>query len=255
MLAVLKAGGAFVPLDPDHPRNRHEEILKQTKAGLVLTSSQQEGRWEDLGVTVLTASAASIARLTDKVNTGFTGATPKNIAYVMFTSGSTGKPKGVVIEHHALATSCLEHGQAFGLSQLTRALQFTAYTFDVCITETIATLVYGGCVCVPSEEERRTNLAKTINALHVNWIVLTPTVARLLQPSQMPLIETVILGGERVNYDDCQRWEGHANIVNGYGPTECSVWCATYSGIEGFKSGLIGKSIASVSWVVDVNNH
>jgi amino acid adenylation domain-containing protein len=255
MLAVLKAGGAFVPLDPAHPRSRHEEILKQTKAGLVLTSTYHQARWHCSSLTVVTASEASVVPLNYEVNIGFTAATPRNMAYVMFTSGSTGTPKGVVLEHQALATSCLEHGRVFGLSPHTKALQYASYTFDVCLTEIVSTLLYGGCVCVPLEEDRCNNLAMAINTLHVNWVLLTPTVAQVLEPSEIPFVERIILGGEQVNCSDCKRWDGHVEVVNGYGPTECSIWCVTYSGLKGFKSGLIGKSIASVSWVVDVNNH
>jgi amino acid adenylation domain-containing protein len=255
MLAVLKAGGAFVPLDPDHPRIRHEEILEQTKASLVLTSAQHVSLWAGSSLTVVTVSKASIVPLKDKVNLASTATSPRDAAYVMFTSGSTGRPKGVVVEHHALATSCLEQGRAFGLSAHTKTLQFASYTFDACITEIIAALMFGACVCVPSGEDRGNDLAKAINTLGVNWLLLTPTVARLLQPSSTPLVKTVVLGGEQVNYDDCSRWQGHVQVITCYGPTECSVWCSTCTGNEDFKSGTIGKSIASVSWVVDAGNH
>jgi amino acid adenylation domain-containing protein len=223
MLAVLKAGGAFVPLDPDHPRIRHEEILEQTKASLVLTSAQHVSLWAGSSLTVVTVSKASIVPLKDKVNLASTATSPRDAAYVMFTSGSTGRPKGVVVEHHALATSCLEQGRAFGLSAHTKTLQFASYTFDACITEIIAALMFGACVCVPSGEDRGNDLAKAINTLGVNWLLLTPTVARLLQPSSTPLVKTVVLGGEQVNYDDCSRWQGHVQVITCYGPTECSV--------------------------------
>ncbi|KFZ05273.1 hypothetical protein V502_09973, partial [Pseudogymnoascus sp. VKM F-4520 (FW-2644)] len=147
------------------------------------------------------------------------------------------------------------HGKAFGLTAQARFLQFAAFTFDICITEIITTLLYGGCVCIPSESSRRSNLAKAVDDMRVNWAYLTPTVARLLDPDSVPSLKTLILGGEEVSSADCKRWSDKVNIINAYGPAECTVLCTAYFGIQGFKSGLIGKSIASVCWVVDPENH
>ncbi|KAF2471471.1 amino acid adenylation, partial [Lindgomyces ingoldianus] len=255
MLAVLKAGGAFVPLNPEHPRNRHEEIFDQTGATVMLTSAQYATLWEHANHTVATVSGPSIDRLVSKVDVNLPVVKTSNAAYVIFTSGSTGTPKGVVLEHGAISTSCVNHGEAFELTPHTRALQFASYTFDACITEIITTLVFGGCVCVPSEGDRGNNLVKAINTMAVNWALLTPTVARLLEPKEIPTLDILVLGGEAVTYNDCQRWDSYVKVINTYGPTECSVWCTSYHGTQSFKSGTIGKSIASVSWVVDPEDH
>ncbi|EFQ88754.1 hypothetical protein PTT_15252 [Pyrenophora teres f. teres 0-1] len=175
MLAVLKAGGAFVPLDPDHPASRHEDIFRQTGAQVVVASAQHSARWIGTNHQVVTVSAGSLGQLSTLVNPGGLPAKPENAAYVMFTSGSTGTPKGVVLEHRAVSTSCLSHGRAYGITDCTRALQFTAYTFDFCIAEIITTLLYGGCICIPSDSDRRNDLSKAINTMKVNWALLTPS--------------------------------------------------------------------------------
>ncbi|KAF2463979.1 acetyl-CoA synthetase-like protein, partial [Lindgomyces ingoldianus] len=255
MMAVLKAGGAFAPLDPEHPRSRHEEIFKQTGAELALTSAQYSTLWEGSTRTVVTVSETSIQNLSNRTHLEHSAVEPSNIAYVIFTSGSTGVPKGVVLEHRAVSTGCLGHGKAFGITSQARFLQFAAFTFDICITEIITTLLHGGSVCIPSDGDRRDNLTKAINDMRVSWAYLTPTVARLLDPEHVPSLQKLILGGEEVSSADSKRWEGKVEIINAYGPAECTVLCTAYFGLEGFKSGWIGKSIASVGWVVDPKNH
>lgn len=254
MLAVLKAGGAFAPLDPEHPRSRHQDIIAQTNSKLILTCNSCRSRIEWDGPDIFTVDPSTIQ---PSVDTGILGhdASPSSAAYVMFTSGSTGKPKGVVQRHQSAVTSCLAHGKTFGLTPETRFLQFASYTFDASITEIITTLLYGGCICVPSEEDRKDNLSGFINSMRVNSANLTPTVARLLNPSVVPTMDLVILSGEQVNLTDWEAWQGHARTINAYGPAECCVKCAAFVGKQGYKTGLIGKSIASVSWIASVDDH
>ncbi|KAF1935157.1 acetyl-CoA synthetase-like protein [Clathrospora elynae] len=128
MLAVLKAGGAFVPLDPEHPRSRQEEIFKQTGAEVVLTSAQYSTLWAVSARTVIVVSETSIQYLSNTINSTHSAVQPSNIAYVISTSGSTGLPKGVVLEHRAVSTGCLGHEKKLGFAPHTRALQSASYT-------------------------------------------------------------------------------------------------------------------------------
>jgi len=259
MLAVLKAGGAFVPLDPDHPRSRHEEIFRQTKAQVVLASENflelRSALWVSLGRTVVAVKAASTDQLTCQTGGALPTVHSRNATYVIFTSGSTGTPKGVVLEHRAVSTSCLAQGSALGFSSSTRALQFAAYASNICITEIFTTLLFGGCICIPSEDERRNSLVSAINTLGVNWASLTPSVARLLDPASVSSLKILKLGGEQVNSADWERWYGKVSVRIGYGLTECCVTCCVFSWGQKFRAGLIGKPIGSVGWVVDPDDH
>jgi amino acid adenylation domain-containing protein/non-ribosomal peptide synthase protein (TIGR01720 family) len=255
MLAVLKAGGAFVPLDPEHPESRHQEVFQQTAATVVLTSPRYSTLWASSARNIVTVDDISTKMLSGQILTRSKTTEPSNAAYVIFTSGSTGQPKGVVLEHRAVSTSCLSHRKAFRFTSQTRALQFASYTFDACITEIVTTLVFGGCVCVPSEDDRRNGLASVINSLSVNWSLLTPSVARLLNPSIVPTLKVLVMGGEQVLSSDWETWAGTVETVNAYGPAECCVCCTVYTDVQSFKSGAIGKSVASASWVMVSDNH
>ncbi|CAA9959381.1 Nonribosomal peptide synthetase 3 [Pyrenophora teres f. maculata] len=256
MLAVLKAGGAFVPLDPDHPASRHEDIFRQTGTKVVVASAQYSARWTSSSYHVVTVCKAISIQLPAVEDSTNTLVKPENAAYIIFTSGSTGIPKGVVLGHRAVATSCLGHGRAFGITELSRVLQFASYTFDACIAEIITTLLFGGCICVPSESDRRNNLAKAISTMDINWSFLTPSVARLLDPGLVPSLKILVVGGEQVSSTDWDKWQSSVQFINGYGPTECCVFCVGYSSSKGgFRSGIIGKPVASVGWVVDPEDH
>ncbi|KAH4256982.1 hypothetical protein HBI56_129210 [Parastagonospora nodorum] len=166
-----------------------------------------------------------------------------------------GTLKGVVIEHQAIATSSLGHGEALGFTQDTRALQFTSYTFDACIAEMWTTLIHVGFTCVPSERDRHNSLSEAIRRISATWAFLTPTVARLLDRHEISPLSTLALGGEVSRSTDWDIWEGRVRLINGYRPTECCVFSNACLDVNASRSGVIGKSIASVSWVVDPNDH
>ncbi|KAI2479954.1 Nonribosomal peptide synthetase 3 [Pyrenophora tritici-repentis] len=256
MLAVLKAGGAFAPLDPEHPARRHE-IFRQTKARVVLASERHTSLCKRDGRAVVTVNKASAYQLLSEASERrvHPNVQPGNAAYIIFTSGSTGSPKGVVMEHQAIATSSLGHGEALGFTQDTRALQFASYTFDACIAEIWTTLIHGGCTCVPSERDRRNSLSEAISRMSATWAILTPTVARLLDRHEISPLSTLALGGEMVRSTDWDIWEGHVRLIHAYGPTECCVFSNACFDVNASRSAVIGKSIASVSWVVNPDDH
>ena len=115
--------------------------------------------------------------------------------------------------------------------------------------------MFGGCVCVPSEDSRRNHLPEAINSMSVNWAYFTATLARIVNPSSVRTLKTMVIGAERVTLADCKPWKDTVEVINAYGPTECAIFCAGYVGMEGFESGVLGKSIASVSWIVDRDDH
>lgn len=169
--------------------------------------------------------------------------------YVIFTSGSTGRPKGVMLEHAAVATSIKGHGNAMGFCSSTRALQFAAYNFDASIAEIFTTLTHGGCVCIPSDEERLSDLVGVINRMSVNWAFFTPSVIALISPEDIPTLKILVLGGEAVTKENVKIWGSKLRLMNGYGPTETCVFCVTRVIEPGTKAQTIGQAVSSISWV------
>ena len=222
MLGVLKAGGAYVPLDPTHPMYRLESILDRVGANFVLTAPQHAHLFNELPQKAYVIDRKSVEKLPQ--GNVQSSVLPSNPALVVFTSGSTGMPKGVELLHYSFCTMAQTQGPQMRFNSKTRTLQWAAYTFDVSNSEILTTLIYGGCVCVPSEHERINDLTTAINKMDVNWLFLTPTVAEMLDPQSVPNLKTLALGGEIINHKLYTRWSNKLCLINSYGPSECTIW-------------------------------
>lgn len=221
ILAVLKAGKAWVPLDPKNPRNRLEKILHATQAPL----------------TILTRSTAHIlggspAIVLDEIDQELqqlspanldTPAKPNDLCHVLFTSGSTGVPKGVMIEHTAMVNTVCWLADYCNLSQSTRTLQFATYTFDVCGLDIFMTLTRGGCLFMAPTTKLLADLNGFVESRKINYAQLTPTVINLLTPNAVPSLKTLVSSGEAMTENIVSAWLDHARLINAYGPTETDV--------------------------------
>ncbi|KAF2475447.1 acetyl-CoA synthetase-like protein [Lindgomyces ingoldianus] len=254
MLAVLKAGGAAVPLDANHPKPALESRIEDTRAQVVLTSAARSELFEDIVPNVVIVDSILLDDLPHENGPACTSVEPQNPAFVIFTSGSTGRPKGVVLEHAAMVTSANAHGTNLGIGPGSRFLQFASYTFDNSLEEMFTTLQRGGCVCVPSEEQRMNDLPNAIAELDANFMDLTPTVAALLNPEDVPTITGMALGGEALTKAVVDQWSNHVHLHGQYGPSEASINSAWKDFKHGGEPTNIGRAIGSVSWVVHPEN-
>ncbi|KAL4815804.1 hypothetical protein BDW67DRAFT_185523 [Aspergillus spinulosporus] len=245
MLAILRAGGAVVPLGVQHPQARIEGILKETSALVMLVDRAQERRLAALAAHMQLLAVDTFFDTPPATPTPSAepclSIRPSNAAWVMYTSGSTGKPKGVVLEHSSVATSILAHGPAIGIQPHDRMLQFAAYTFDVSIAEIMTPLSISACICVPSEYDRINCLTTFLSRENVTVATLTSTVAALVRPQDTPTIRTLILTGEALLPKVVDQWIKQATIVNAYGPSESSIWTT-------------GTPLAGGFWVVNPAN-
>lgn len=250
IMAVLKAGGAFVLIDPTQPTTRLQQICEDTEAKVVVASEQHLQGAATLGLQAVKVGFSDDC--TESRHLAEPAVTPKNAAYSVFTSGSTGRPKGVIIQHRAFVTSAIGSSASQLMDRDSRVLQFASYSFDASISEILYPLIIGACVCIPKESDCRNNLEKAMNELQVTWTTLTPSVARTLTPSKLTTLRTLSLGGEAMSKVDVDQWANRIQLVNSYGPAECSVDTTTQPGISlDADPSNIGRSAAAVCWVVD----
>jgi amino acid adenylation domain-containing protein len=255
LLAILKAGGAFVPLDPMHPRGRLESILRQAGAHLVVTRSHLQPLLPS-GVArplCLDLEAGSIGRAPSSPPAS--GAAPDNLAYVLFTSGSTGQPKGVMITHRSLlnlAAALREQvyeGRPGGL----RVSLSAPLVFDASVKQWVQ-LLYGDSLHVIPEEARPDAArmgalarARGLDVLDCTPSLLVPLLEQGLgrEPGFSPAL--VLVGGEALDertWNELRARE-RTRPVNLYGPTECTV-DATACAVRERPAPSIGRVLANV---------
>lgn len=255
MLAILKAGGCMVPLEPSHPMERLKMILNDVDARIILSSRQHASRWAEI-----TGRFVVVDDMQMRTWTNLTPITTRtrshNAAYIIFTSGTTGKPKGSVIQHSAFASNAGPMAKALHMSSSTRTVQFMSYGFDGCLAEILTPLLAGGCVCIPSDAEKSNNITEFMTRMRVNWASFTPSFARLFSPSELPTLQTLCLVGEAMSKDDISTWSAHLTLVNGYGPTECSICASVNPRVSaGSSPANIGRAVGGTAWIVHPDDH
>jgi amino acid adenylation domain-containing protein len=233
IFGVLKAGGAYLPIDVNCPENRKRQILADSGTGLLLTGT---GYRID-GVNTLSLSDESDCH-TDGDNPERLGGV-HDLAYVIYTSGSTGKPKGVMIEHSALANRLGWMQEAYPIGPGDVILQKTVCTFDVSVWEILWWSAQGAAVCVmpPKKEASVKQLVRVIEENRVSVMHFVPSVLRIFLDyietgfdlGRLKSLRYVFSSGEALSPDLVNRFnrlfseETLALLVNLYGPTEAAI--------------------------------
>ncbi|RYN63893.1 Nonribosomal peptide synthetase dtxS1 [Alternaria tenuissima] len=225
ILAILKAGAAFVMLDPSHPPARNQLICRKANACFALASAPCEPVLSMAVPHVITLSHSfmeELGRLQPPHEQKSPCLDPRAVAYLLFTSGSTGQPKGAILEHRSFAAASRGVVAMTHMSSTTRTLQHSSYSFGAAIVEIIATLVAGGCVVVLSDTERLSNVAASMVAYSVNWAFMTPSFARTVNPADVPCLRVLATGGEGVTSDIVETWASSVSLYTVYGSAEQS---------------------------------
>lgn len=258
VLGVIKAGGAFVLMDPSQPLERRQTIAEQINATLIVTSKihGQFGEMIAPGAQTVVVAQDELDTLSKvTVQTELPIVPTDSILYLIFTSGSTGKPKGVIINHTTYTTSAIARSAAVGYTNVSRVLDFASYAFDVSVDSMLCTMLRGGCLCIPSDEDRLNDLSGVIRRMGVTMSNMTPSVARILDPDIIPSLHSLGLGGESCSVGDVSEWGNQTRIVIGYGPSECTVGCTINSSAAGKPYVSIGRGNGGVIWLVDPDDH
>ncbi|KXG50684.1 Male sterility, NAD-binding [Penicillium griseofulvum] len=256
ILGVLKSGAGFVLLDPFLPEPRLQSILKRLGSKLLLSSQSSMDlscRLSDMVIQI----GPDLSQISSAISSQTTSSMPLlqpslGAMYAVFTSGSTGAPKGVLVSHENFCSAVHYQLGLLGFTRKSRVLDLASYAFDAAIHNTIATLVGGGCLCIPSEKDRNNNISDIMAIMRPTIVNLTPTVARLLEPGMVHDLETLILLGEPVMTRDIERWQSHKiQIINAYGPAECTPISTIHTFGSSTNAIRIGKGVGLVTWIVD----
>ncbi|KAK0613181.1 peptide synthetase [Immersiella caudata] len=261
VLAVMKSGATLVMMDPSLPLARLQNMGKQVGAKVIISSTLQQ----DLAKEILPEGQHMVveANAFKAMPDSFLQAPPKlpevppsALMYIIFTSGSTGTPKGVQISHRTYTSSAYPRAAAVGYSENSRVLDFASYAFDVSIDSMLLTLANGGCLCIPSDEDRLNDINGVIRQMQVNYAGITPSVARILDLDVIASLAALGLGGEAASAMDVNRWGQHTRIVIGYGPCECTIGCTVNSSAATGRDYItIGPGNGAAMWLVDPNDH
>jgi amino acid adenylation domain-containing protein len=254
LLGILKAGGAFCPLNIDAPPERVKFILKDVEAKVVLVSEEMSSRIpQDAGVPILVLDQDEHKQ--DQPRALHRSVTGDDLAYVMYTSGSTGTPKGVGLSHRAATQALLAHDRH--IPTFKRFLQFAAPTFDVFVFEAFFPLFRGSTLVSVRREELLDDLPGALREMDVDACELTPTVAGSLlkQRSNAPGLKLLLTIGEMLSTPLIKEFGGDGtkeSILWGmYGPTEATIHCTLQPAFSSASStGHIGFPLDTVSCFV-----
>ncbi|KAK2591374.1 hypothetical protein QQS21_010934 [Conoideocrella luteorostrata] len=263
ILGVLKAGAAFVLLDPSLPEYRLQTITKQIGATTIISSPMNHALSLKLGPQVITIDRNLLIAFCDQSTPELPRSlvAPSSIMYVVFTSGSTGEPKGTMIKHQNMSSALAYQLDKLELTAESRVFDFSAYSFDMSICNVFLTLTLGGCLCVPRESDRINKLAESIAEMKATSVILTPSVSRMLLPEHVPQLQSIMFIGEALSVRDVEPWLNKVRIINLYGPCECTPISTINSNnnnaaeTSSKDATRIGMGAGTVTWVVDAENH
>lgn len=259
VLAAMKAGATFVLMDPTLPLARLQNMSSQVGAKTMLSSRMQYGISASVvpEANIIVVEACTFNSLPNlQLELRGTVVDPATLMYIIFTSGSTGTPKGVKISHATYSSSAIPRAKAVGYTEKSRVLDFASYAFDVSIDSMILTLANGGCLCIPSDEDRLNDINGAMRKMQVNYAGLTPSVARILEPDVIASLDGLGLGGEAASARDVTLWGRETRIIIGYGPCECTIGCTVNSSAATGRDYIsIGRGNGAVIWVVIPDNH
>ncbi|KAI0026230.1 amino acid adenylation domain-containing protein [Xylariomycetidae sp. FL0641] len=259
ILGILKAGCAFLCLDPGAPASRHEFILADSEATLLLVEPVEDGwageAYSGLNIPVIELSEAQIMEFPSRLPQDAPAVSPSDTCYCLYTSGTTGTPKGCLISHDNVVQAMGAFEQLFAghWTSDSRWLQFASFHFDVSVLEQYWSWHVGITVVAAPKDVILSDLASSISRLAITHIDLTPSLARLIHPDEVPsLCEGVfITGGEQLRQEILQAWGPKRVIYNAYGPTEATIGVTMHLRVpENGKASNIGQQFPNVGSVV-----
>jgi len=256
ILAVLKTGAAYIPIDPSYPQERISYMLLDADINIILSQKHLLSKVTGTQAQTILLGADSDKLVKYSTENPNHEVDPKELAYIIYTSGSTGKPKGTMLHHRGLVNALHSTRKNYFVEARSKVLQFASFSFDASVEEIFSTLTAGATLHLV-RKETLLSLAELINLINreqITNMTLPPSVLSVLQPSDFPSVKTVISAGEKCPTAVVARWSEDRNFINGYGPTETTICATTYQAESTFGLHVvpIGKPIHNVrTYVLD----
>lgn len=249
LLAVHKAGAAYLPMDPSHPRARIEFMIADARPVLALTTSATSSALPDGTPRLVLDDLRTVELLQQQSEGNLDGsdrggsASGRQAAYVMYTSGSTGAPKAVVVTHAGIPALAAAQAERFDVSSCSRVLQFASLTFDASVSEIVMALSTGATlVLAPDDALSGVALRALIAEQGITHATLPPAVLATIGSPEGVGLKCLVVAGEPCPNRLIEGWSIGRRMFNAYGPTETTV-CASMSGPLGAGSAPIGSPI------------
>lgn len=256
VLAIFKAGAAYVPLDPKYPESRLDYMINDSAVSIVLSHSKLERL-----VSGYQGNVISIDEDADKIaqesNANLSlQITSDSLAYVIYTSGSTGKPKGTLLEHRGLCKVSAEQQRHFDAGPGSRVLQFSSPNFDAALFDFTMSLTTGGALILAKQEDLQPGppLSKLLREQRITILTIPPSSLSVLSPEILPDLKVINVAGEPCSAQLVEQWAPGRRFFNLYGPTEATIWSTANECTADGTAPHIGKPINNTRiYVLDHN--
>lgn len=247
ILAVLKAGAAYLPLDPDYPEERLIYMCDDSEVSTIITTSSLLSYTPLDFECLLCVDEDSVHEIISGYpdnNLDMAGILPGNLAYCIYTSGSTGQPKGVLLEHTGMCNLAQVQRDHFEITSESKVLQFASISFDAASWEWVMALCNGASLHICSEEHKynAVELSKKLLNESITHATLPPAVLQTLEFSKEYNFKYLITAGDKCDESTAMQWSENYRLFNAYGPTETTV-CASMTEVNQSNFGSIGGPI------------
>ncbi|QSQ23762.1 amino acid adenylation domain-containing protein [Pyxidicoccus parkwayensis] len=247
ILATLKAGGAWLPMDPSLPTDRISFMLADAAVPIIITTESVADELPSRGEQLVLMDVDAPLLAGQPRTPPTVELADGHLAYVIYTSGSTGRPKGTLLHHRGLVNTALLTIDAMGLRPGERVLQFFSAAFDASVWEIVPPLLAGAELCLASRDELMpgTPLVTVLREQAITAATLTPSVLAQLEPEGLETLKTVVTAGEACTPELVARWQPGRRFINAYGPTETTI-CATLTDAVDARRITIGRPFHNV---------
>ena len=262
VFGVLKAGGAYLPLEPTYPTERLAFMLSDARVSVLLADQESAAALDSVrGSEAFLPNRPQLitfAQIFEQNPQEETGnpvnlTTPDNLAYVIYTSGSTGRPKGTLLEHRGLVNATQDFTAQVAIAPGSRVCQLASWGFDASVMEVMMTLTAGTTLVMVPREIRKDPqaLVALLRSEAVSAGIFPPSLLDILAPADLPALTTVLSVGEACSWELAQRWSPGRQFINSYGPTEATIASTFYrvdAPVAGTTTVPVGRPFANVQF-------